>query len=344
MSIIKVKLFKHIIFCLIIFSNTCFGKEFDELFTIYEPLQSGSSIEKSINNSFNTMIYRLSGDPKPSNIWKIINAGNSRKDFIQSYSIKSLNNKSYLQVYFDKNLLVQKFNELSIPALGTSRPVILFLINVDTGSSKPYFLKDSESKSELDLLIKNLLKKLSSNRGIFLELPEPDLNELDLLTSYSKLINSNKLLNSKYASNKTVEIKLTKIGINNWLIDGDINFKYKNNDFNNFFIKNLEKHILIEIDKLFSKNLIDTSQETLAQISISNISNYEDYKISKEVIGNLVATKDIDISSFKINNISYQVNIYGNFDSFVNEISDSNFIKVNKVKYSENTIYMDFMR
>ncbi|MAV61634.1 MAG: hypothetical protein CMQ83_04695 [Gammaproteobacteria bacterium] len=290
------------------------------------------------------MIYRLSGDPKPSNIWKIINAGNSRKDFIQSYSIKSLNNKSYLQVYFDKNLLVQKFNELSIPALGTSRPVILFLINVDTGSSKPYFLKDSESKSELDLLIKNLLKKLSSNRGIFLELPEPDLNELDLLTSYSKLINSNKLLNSKYASNKTVEIKLTKIGINNWLVDGDINFKYENNDFNNFFIKNLEKHILIEVDKLFSKNLIDTSQETLAQISISNISNYEDYKISKEVIGNLVATKDIDISSFKINNISYQVNIYGNFDSFVNEISDSNFIKVNKVKYSENTIYMDFMR
>ena len=344
MSIIKVKLFKHIIFCLIIFSNTCFGKEFDELFTIYEPLQSGYSIEKSINNSFNTMIYRLSGDPKPSNIWKIINAGNSRKDFIQSYSIKSLNNKSYLQVYFDKNLLVQKFNELSIPALGTSRPVILFLINVDTGSSKPYFLKDSDSKSELDLLIKNLLKKLSSNRGIFLELPEPDLNELDLLTSYSKLINSNKLLNSKHASNKTVEIKLTKIGINNWLVDGDINFKYENNDFNNFFIKNLEKHILIEVDKLFSKNLIDTSQETLAQISISNINNYEDYKISKEVIGNLVATKDIDISSFKINNISYQVNIYGNFDSFVNEISDSNFIKVNKVKYSENTIYMDFMR
>jgi hypothetical protein len=290
------------------------------------------------------MIYRLSGDPKPSNIWKIINAGNSRKDFIQSYSIKSLNNKSYLQVYFDKNLLVQKFNELSIPALGTSRPVILFLINVDTGSSKPYFLKDSESKSELDLLIKNLLKKLSNNRGIFLELPEPDLNELDLLTNYSKLINSNKLLKSKYASNKTVEIKLTKIGINNWLVDGDINFKYENNDFNNFFIKNLEKHILIEVDKLFSKNLIDTSQETLAQISISNISNYEDYKISKEVIGNLVATKDIDISSFKINNISYQVNIYGNFDSFVNEISDSNFIKVNKVKYSENTIYMDFMR
>ena len=49
---------KHIIFCLIIFSNTCFGKEFNELFVIYEPIESVSQIEKSINNSFNSMIYR----------------------------------------------------------------------------------------------------------------------------------------------------------------------------------------------------------------------------------------------------------------------------------------------
>ena len=67
---------KHIIFCLIIFSNTCFGKEFDKLFVVYDPIDNASEIEKSINNSFNTMIYRLSGTNSPSNIWKIINAGN----------------------------------------------------------------------------------------------------------------------------------------------------------------------------------------------------------------------------------------------------------------------------
>ena len=83
------------------------------------------------------MIYRLSGDPSPSNIWKIINADNSRKDFIKSYSIKNYNDE-FLQVNY-KDLLVKKFNELSISAIGTSRPVILFLINIDTGSSKPIF-------------------------------------------------------------------------------------------------------------------------------------------------------------------------------------------------------------
>ena len=56
------------------------------------------------------MIYRLSGDPSPSNIWKIINADNSRKDFIKSYSIKNYNDENFLQVNFDKDLLVKKFN------------------------------------------------------------------------------------------------------------------------------------------------------------------------------------------------------------------------------------------
>ena len=174
---------KHTIFCLIIFSNTCFGKEFDKLFVVYEPIESSSQIEKSINNSFNTMIYRLSGNNSPSNIWKIINAGNSRKDFITSYSIKNFENKSYLEVNFDKDLLISQFNKLSIPLIGNSRPVILFLINIDSGLEEPYFLTNNQSKSEIDILIKNYLKEMSSQRGIFLELPELDLidiNELNI--------------------------------------------------------------------------------------------------------------------------------------------------------------------
>mgnify|MGYP003323094509 CR=1 FL=1 len=157
---------KHIIFCLIIFSNTCFGKEFDELFVVYDPIDNPSKIEKSINNSFNTMIYRLSGTNSPSNIWKIINAGNSRKDFIKSYSIKNIDSKSYLEVNFDKNLLISKFDDLSISVIGKSRPVILFLINIDSGLSDPYFLTFSESKSLIDSSIQNYLKKFANIIGI----------------------------------------------------------------------------------------------------------------------------------------------------------------------------------
>ena len=89
---------KYILFSLIIISNTCFGKEFDKLFVVYEPIQNSAEIEKSINSAFNTMIYRLSGTSSPSTVWKIINSGNSRKDFIKSYSIKTSENKNYLEV------------------------------------------------------------------------------------------------------------------------------------------------------------------------------------------------------------------------------------------------------
>jgi hypothetical protein len=344
MSAMKIKFFKHTIFCLIIFSNTFFGKEFDQLFIINEPIENSSNIEKSINNAFNTMIYRLSGNPSPSNIWKIINAGNSRKDFIQSYSIKNFNDESYLQVYFDKNLLVKKFNELSIPATGISRPVILFLINIDTGISSPYFIKDSESKSEIDLMIKKSLDNFSNKRGIFLELPEPDLDDLNIMTSYSKLINSNNLLNSKYASDQVIQIKLTKIGVNHWLVDGDINFEYKDNDFNDYFIKKFEEYLANVINIHLDKNKIDTSILTIAQLSIDNIYNYNDYIASRTLIRNLVATKDIDIDSFSNNKISYNLNIYGNFDSFTKEISDSNYMKITNIEYSNNKIELGYKR
>ena len=290
------------------------------------------------------MIYRLSGNPSPSNIWKIINAGNSRKDFIQSYSIKNFNEESYLQVYFDKDLLVKKFNELSIPATGISRPVILFLINIDTGISSPYFIKDSESKSEIDLMIKKSLDNFSNKRGIFLELPEPDLDDLNIMTSYSKLINSNNLLNSKYASDQVIQIKLTKIGVNHWLVDGDINFEYKDNDFNDYFIKKFEEYLANVINIHLDKNKIDTSILTIAQLSIDNIYNYNDYIASRTLIRNLVATKDIDIDSFSNNKISYNLNIYGNFDSFTKEISDSNYMKITNIEYSNNKIELGYKR
>ena len=65
---------RYNIFLLIIFSISCFGKQFDKLFTVYEPIENTSEIEASIKNSFDTMVYRLSGDESASNIWKIINA------------------------------------------------------------------------------------------------------------------------------------------------------------------------------------------------------------------------------------------------------------------------------
>ena len=335
---------KNTLLSLIIFSNACFGKEFDKLFEVLEPIESLSQIEKSINNSFNTMIYRLSGSDSPSNIWRIINAGNTRKSFIKSYSIKNLDNESYLEVNFDKDLLIKVFNELSIPVLSSSRPVILFLIEIDPGTGKPYYLTNTQYNSELDNILKNYLKDESISRGIFLELPELDLIDVNQLSNYERLIDFEDIINEKYIFDELIKINISKTGIDQWSIGGDINMTVNDIDFISSIIEQFKKYTNTRINKMLEENIINTSKKGVINISVANINSFQDYKKSRKVIENLVGLRDIDISKFEIDTIFYKLDIYGDFDSIVKEISESNFLEINSQYKDSSQINISFVR
>ena len=335
---------KNTLFSLIIFSNTCFGKEFDKLFVVLEPIESVSQIEKSLNNSFNTMVYRLSGSDSPSNIWKIINAGNSRKNFIKSYSVKNIDNKSFLEVDFDKNLLIEVFKELSIPVLSSSRPVILFLIEIDSGNDEPYYLTNSQNNSELDVLLKNYLKNESTLRGIFLEIPELDLIDVNQLINFEKLIDIEDIIKEKYIFDELIKVKISKTGIDQWSIGGDIKMTLNERDFIDSFIEQFKKHTKTRINKVLKENVINTSKKGVINISVANINSYQDYERSRKVIENLVGLKDIDIRRFDIDTIFYKLDIYGDFDSIVKEISENNFLEIVSQYKDNSEINIYFVR
>jgi len=335
---------KHTLLSLIIFSNACFGKEFEKLFVVLVPIDSVSQIEKSINNSFNTMIYRLSGSDSPSNIWKIINAGNARKNFIKSYSIKNINNKSYLEVNFEKDLLIEVFNELAIPILSNSRPIILFLIEIDSGTEEPYYLTNFQNNSVLDESLKKYLKSESTSRGIFLELPEPDLIDVNQLTNYERLIDYEDIINEKYIFDELIKINVSKIGIDEWSITGDINMTIDDKDYIDPLMEKFNEHTNIIINKILKKNLINTSKKGTINISVSNIGSFQDYEKSLKVLKNLVGYKDIDISRFYIDTVFYRLGIYGDFDSIVKEISESNFLEITSQYKDRSEINIIFVR
>mgnify|MGYP001470882718 FL=1 len=335
---------KNTLLSLIIFSNTCFGKEFDKLFVVLEPIESVSQIEKSLNNSFNVMIYRLSGSDSPSNIWRIINAGNARKNFIKSYSIKNIDNQSYLEVNFDKNLLIEVFKELSIPVLSTSRPIILFLIEIDSGNDEPYYLTNSQNNSELDILLKNYLKNESTLRGIFLEIPELDLIDVNQLINFEKLIDIEDIIKEKYIFDELIKVKISKTGIDQWSIVGDINMTVNERDFINPFIEQFKKHTKTTINKMLEENVINTSINGIINISVANINSYQDYETSRKVIENFVGLRDIDISRFDIDTVFYKLGIYGDFDSIVKEISESNFFEIVSQYKDNSEININFVR
>ena len=333
---------KHTVFCLIIFSNTCFGKEFDKLFTIYTPIEDRSQIENSINKSFNTMINRLSGNNSPTNIWKIINAGNSRKDFIKSYSVVNNNENNLLEVNFNKNLLISKFKELSIPFIGNSRPTILFLIKIDSGLKDPYYLNFQESNSDLEKNIKNYLTKASQSRGIFLELPQLDLLDLNNLNNYEKIVNSKQFFGDKYQTDEIINIDISKTGINKWSVSGDIRLTSADQNFNEIFIKAFSEYTDESINLLLNDNLIDINKVSSVNISIENINSYQDYKKSKKIIEDLVGTRDINISKFNTNTIYYQLSIYGDLKSIIYEFKDSSFLSIVDVIDNTSTIQLQY--
>ena len=335
---------KNTLLSLIIFSNTCFGKEFDKLFVVLEPIESVSQIEKSLNNSFNVMIYRLSGSDSPSNIWRIINAGNARKNFIKSYSIKNIDNQSYLEVNFDKNLLIEVFKELSIPVLSTSRPIILFLIEIDSGNDEPYYLTNSQNNSELDILLKNYLSNESTLRGIFLETPELDLIDVNQLINFEKLINIEDIIKEKYIFDELIKVKISKTGIDQWSIVGDINMTVNERDFINPFIEQFKKHTKTTINRMLEENVINTSINGIINISVANINSYQDYERSRKVIENFVGLRDIDISRFDRDTVFYKLGIYGDFDSIVKEISESNFFEIVSQYKDNSEININFVR
>ena len=332
---------KHFIVGLIIFSNQSFGKEFNELFTIYEPIENSSSIESSINSSFNNLIYRVSGSNSSSNIWKIINSGSSRKDFITSYSIKKYDGNSFLEVKFNQDKVISKFKELSIPIISHSRPVIFFLIEVESGAETSYFISQ-ESNSALDNIFINTLDRLSNQRGIFLEIPVFDLADQRILSDSNILSSPREYLISKYDFDNLLDIKLINLGFNEWSFSGDINAAISSESY----ITDIETIFLEHVESMISKALenlvIDTTNTFITKIYVTGINTYEDYKISKDKLLKLIAISDLEILSFKNNTIEFKATIMGDMNSLQRDVLNNSFFDINNLNKSEalNLVYL----
>jgi hypothetical protein len=318
---------KHFLVILIIFSNYSFGKEFEELFTIYVPIENSSKIESSISKSFNNLVFRISGSKSPSNIWKIINSGSSRKDFIQSYSIKNINMSSYLEVNFDQELVISKFKELSIPIVGYSRPVIFFLINIESGSDEPYYVSQ-ESNNEIDSLIIETLAELSNERGLFLELPILDLDDQRYISNTDILSSPKEHLISKYNFDEFVDVKLTNLGLNQWLFSGDIKEDILAENYLEDIKKAFTNHIESKIQSIYKNLIVDTSKTILLDVTIEGINSYEEYEISKDKLSKIIAISNLEILKVNNNTISYQISVMGNFDTFKNTIENNTFFEI----------------
>ena len=98
------------------------------------------------------------------------------------------------------------------------------------------------------------------------------------------------------------------------------------------------------IDRLLNNSLIDTTQRSLVNISIENISTYQDYQKSKEVIESLIGAKDININKFNLDTIYYQLEVYGNLSSFIEEVSENSFLEIINIYDESSSIELSYKK
>ena len=328
---------------MIIFSNTAFGKEFKTLFEINHKIESGVSIDKSLNQSFDIMVYRLSGSSNPSYIWRIINSGTVRKDFIVSYSVNQMDGDSFLRTQFNQKLLEEKFRQLEIPLIGKSRPMFIVIAKIDNGVDEPYFLNDDVA-NVFDKSFKELINTISENRGVFIEIPILDLIDTQNIKDFNYLLDPNDYLKSKYSYEDIVNVEITKIDIENWSVTGDIEKLIKSANFQNEFIELFQKTLNDKVSKYLNGLQIEFSEKNTLALNIANIESVEDYENVINGLKNIIGIEKIKINAFTNNTLISDVYFFGNNERFINVIDDKSDYKLTNISDNKKDIFIEYKK
>ena len=328
---------------MIIFSNTAFGKEFKTLFEINHKIESGVSIDKSLNQSFDKMVYRLSGSSNPSYIWRIINSGTVRKDFIVSYSVNQMDGDSFLRTQFNQKLLEEKFRQLEIPLIGKSRPMFIVIAKIDNGVDEPYFLNDDVA-NVFDKSFKELINTISENRGVFIEIPILDLIDIQNIKDFNYLLDPNDYLKSKYSYEDIVNVEITKIDIENWSVTGDIEKLIKSNNFQNEFIESFQKTLNDKVSKYLNGLQIEFSEKNTLSLNIANIQSVEDYENVIDGLNSIIGIEEIKINAFAKNILISDIYFFGNNERFINVIDDKSGFKLTNISDNKKDIFIEYKK
>ena len=300
------------IFLLIIFSNQIFAKDFDDLFNITIEIQD-ETIDKSIDNSFNDLLFRLLGYQDFEKA-KVIKGNFNSKDFLKRYSVISIKESKFLQASFDEEIVINQFIENDISFIGRNRPVIFLDIQIDNGFTKPFKIESIPYETELESSIQKIFYNISEQRGLFFEFPQNTIN-LDKKEYFFESEKDDEF--DKYKFDYFESLLISRSGINNW------SMSYKNQVS---FFDNTDD-IIERIEFLFNNlssdylgNFILDNSERTIKMRIAEVSSSEQLDNLLDALNKMISIKEYTITTYKQNEISFTLTIFGTEDQFIKSV------------------------
>ena len=319
-----------------------FSKELPALFEVKIPVDQYTNTNDGLNKAFNRLIQKLSGSRSKKFLWRIGDAQLNKIEFVSSYSSELIGEEEFLSVKFNSEALIPELRKIGTPLIGFNRPVILLLFKMDTGESAPVYLDSSASTDLMSSKIKQTLTDIALQRGVYLELPEFDLEDQNLLNQANILFSPSNYIQEKFYNDAFLDIELVRIGINQWSINGD--FKT---------ISPLQEKQVIEFfqnavhefldDLLEVKPLEPGASGESMMVSIQGLNNYQDFQSVESELDKIFAIKSRSFHAFERTKIDYITQLFQTKDSLMKELRGSTKFLIKEYNADTNQLKLEYL-
>lgn len=323
-------------------SNPVYAKELSTLFEVKIPADQYTNTNDGLNKAFNQLIKKLSGSRSKKYLWRIGDAKLKKIDFVSSYSIESFEDSETLIAQFNASTLIPELRDLGIPLIGFNRPVILFLLKIDTGESKPIFLEDSHTSSSVSSEIVSILSTIGKERGVYLELPTFDLEDQNLFGQPNILFEPSQYIQDKFYNDGFLSVQISRVGINQWSIDGDLQSSSPIRE--EMLLDFLEEQIHLYLDDFLEVTPLAAGllgDEIL--LSVHGLKSFQDFQFVELELDKIFAIKSKQYHLFSPSQIEYRAQLFQTKDSLLKELRGSSALIVKSFDDQLNKLTLEYI-
>ncbi|MDB9897160.1 DUF2066 domain-containing protein [Gammaproteobacteria bacterium] len=328
-----------VIFC---FAGNVHAKELPSLFTVNIASDQYTNTNDGLNKAFNQLLKKLSGSRNKRYLWRVGDAKLNKIDFVSSYSIESIDDNEYLSVKFNRATLIPELRKINMPLIGFSRPVILFLIKIDSGEGAPSYMDLNNPADSLQINIQTTLNEIASDRGVYLELPAFDLEDQNFLQQTNILFSPAEYIQEKFYNDELLAFEISRVGINQWLINGDLNSQLSIQE--DMILDFFSEQIHLFLDSFLSVEPLEQGDVGDRLIlSIAGLESFEDVQAVELELDKIFAIKSRDFYFFDRAKIEYQTQLFQTTESLLKELRGSTKLYVKELAQDSAILYLEYL-
>jgi hypothetical protein len=190
--------------------------------------------------------------------------------------------------------------------------------------------------------LQEILQKIASDRGVYLELPAFDLEDQNFLKQTNILFSPAQYIKEKFFNDDLLSFEISRVGINQWLINGDFNshLSIPENMVLDFFSEQIHLFLdsFLEVEPL--KQGVSGDQLIL---SISGLKSFEDVQALELELEKIFAIKSRDFYFFDSTSIEYQTQLFQTTNALLKELRGTSKLYVKELSQDATTLYLEYL-